>query len=144
MRCSLGKSGPRVLLLAAVGALILGGSLFLMRTPKSTAPPLVPARELYATNCAECHGPTGKGDGPRAEVIRSLMPDLSDATAMGKVDDAFLFEMIKKGSSQFGRSNAMPAWGMQLTDDEIRALVAHIRTLASPGQPARPRAKGTP
>ena len=144
MRCSLGRSGLRVLLLAAIGALILGGSLFLMRAPKSTPPPLVPARELYDTHCATCHGPGGKGDGPRAEVIRSLMPDLSDAAAMGKVDDAFLFEMIRKGSSQFGRSNAMPAWGMQLTDDEIRALVAHIRTLASRGQPARPRGKGTP
>jgi mono/diheme cytochrome c family protein len=144
MQCSLGRSGVKVLLLATVGALILGGSLFLMRAPKSTAPPLVPARELYATNCAECHGPTGKGDGPRAEVIRSLMPDLSDAAAMGKVDDPFLFEMIKKGSSQFGRSNAMPAWGMQLTDDEIRALVAYLRTLASPAQPARPTGKGTP
>jgi mono/diheme cytochrome c family protein len=72
------------------------------------------------------------------------MPDLSDAAAMGKVDDAFLFEMIKKGSSQFGRSNAMPAWGMQLTDDEIRALVAYIRTLAAPAQPPRATGKGTP
>jgi mono/diheme cytochrome c family protein len=144
MRYSLGRSGLKVLLLAAVGALILGGSLLLMRAPKSSAPTSVPARELYATNCAVCHGPTGKGDGPRAEVIRSLMPDLSDAKAMGKVDDAFLYEMIKKGSSQFGRSNAMPAWGMQLSDDEIRALVAYVRTLASPGQPARPTEKGTP
>lgn len=144
MRCSLGRSGLRVLLLAAVGALILGGSLLLMRAPQPPAPSQVPARELYATHCAACHGPGGKGDGPRAEVIRSLMPDLSDAAAMGKVDDAFLFEMIKKGSSQFGRSNAMPAWGMQLTDDEIRALVAYLRTLASPAQPARPAEKGTP
>jgi mono/diheme cytochrome c family protein len=143
MQRSLGRSGLRVLLLAAVGALILGGSLFLMRSPKPTAPPPVPARELYATHCAACHGAGGKGDGPRAEVIRPLMPDLSDAVAMGKVDDAFLFEMIKKGSSQFGRSNAMPAWGMQLTDDEIRALVAYIRTLGSPAQPARATGKGT-
>ncbi len=144
MQYSLGRSGLRALLLAAVGALILGGSLFLMRTPKSTAPPPVPARELYATHCAACHGPGGKGDGPRAEVIRSLMPDLSDPAAMGKVDDTFLFEMIRKGSSQFGRSNAMPAWGMQLSDDEIRALVAYIRTLSSPAQPARATGKGTP
>ena len=133
-----------MLLLAAVGALILGGSLFLMRAPKSPTSPPAPARELYTTHCAACHGSGGKGDGPRAEVIRPLMPDLSDPAAMGKVDDAFLFEMIKKGSSQFGRSNAMPAWGMQLTDDDIRRLVAHIRTLASPAQPAPPAGKGTP
>lgn len=58
------------------------------------------------------------------------MPDFTDATTMGRVNDRFLFEIIKKGSSQFGRSNAMPSWGMQLSDDEIQALVAHIRSLA--------------
>jgi mono/diheme cytochrome c family protein len=144
MRCSPGRSVLKVLLPAAVGALVLGGSLLLMRAPQPTAPPPVSARELYATHCAPCHGPKGKGDGPRAEVIRSLMPDFSNAAAMGKVDDAFLFEMIKKGSSQFGRSNAMPAWGMQLTDEEIRALVAYIRTLAAPARPARAPGKETP
>ena len=144
MRFSLGMSGPRLLLLVAVGALILGGSLLLMRFPEPTAPAQAPARELYAKHCAVCHGPAGKGDGAGAEVVRSLMPDLSSTAAMGRATDAYLFEMIKKGSSQFGRSNAMPAWGMQLTDDEIRALVAYLRTLASPAPPGPPPGKATP
>jgi mono/diheme cytochrome c family protein len=144
MRFSLGTSGLRVLLLAALGALILGGSLLLMQSPERTAPAPAPARELYARHCAVCHGPTGKGDGAGAEVIRSLMPDLSSAAAMAKATDAYLFDMIKKGSSQFGRSNAMPAWGMQLTDDEIRALVVYLRTLPPPAPPGPPAGKVTP
>ena len=144
MRFSLGMSGLRVLLLAAVGVAVLWGSLRLMRTQEPPIPAQVPARELYARHCAGCHGPAGKGDGAGAEVIRSLMPDLSNATAMGKATDTYLFEMIKKGSSQFGRSNAMPAWGMQLTDDEIRGLVAYIRTLASPAVPGPSPGKATP
>jgi mono/diheme cytochrome c family protein len=66
------------------------------------------------------------------------MPDFTNPTAMRVVNDRFLFEIIKKGSSQFGRSNAMPSWGMQLSDEEIRALVAYIRALATetPGRPA--------
>jgi len=49
---------------------------------------------------------------------------------MRQVNDRFLFDIIKKGGSQFGRSNAMPAWGMKLSDEEIHGLVAYIRSLA--------------
>jgi cytochrome c oxidase cbb3-type subunit III len=63
------------------------------------------------------------------------MPDFTDVAAMRRVTDRFLFEIIKKGSSQFGRSNAMPSWGMQLSDEQIHALVAYIRSLA-PGPSA--------
>jgi mono/diheme cytochrome c family protein len=71
------------------------------------------------------------------------MRDFSNPSAMREVHDRFLFEIVKKGSSQFGRSNAMPSWGMKLSDEEIRAVVAHIRSLASaPG--AAERGKETP
>ena len=88
-------------------------------------------RILYETHCAICHGVAGKGDGAGAKVIRQSMRDFSNPVAMRGAEDRFLFEIIKKGSSQFGRSNAMPSWGMKLSDEEIRAVVAHIRTLAS-------------
>jgi mono/diheme cytochrome c family protein len=65
------------------------------------------------------------------------MPDFTDPTGMRRASDRFLFDIIKKGSSQFGRSNAMPSWGMKLSDEEIQALVAYIRSLA-------PRASGGP
>jgi mono/diheme cytochrome c family protein len=89
------------------------------------------ARLIYETHCAICHGPTGKGNGPGAKVTRQTIRDFSSPAAMREVDDRFLFEIIKKGSSQFGRSNAMPSWGMKLTDEEIRAVVAFLRSLAS-------------
>ena len=90
-----------------------------------------------------CHGSTGKGDGPGARVVRQPMRDFSDPAAMQAVSDRFLFEMTKKGSSQFGRSNAMPAWGMKLSDKEIHDVVAYIRSLAQPHPPA-PGRKDTP
>jgi mono/diheme cytochrome c family protein len=66
------------------------------------------------------------------------MRDFSDPDAMRAVNDRFLVEITKKGGSQFGRSNAMPAWSMKLSDEEIRAIVAYIRSLApkSPRVPA--------
>ncbi len=101
-------------------------------------------RAIFKAHCAICHGPMGRGDGPGATVIRQKMLDFSDAAAMRGVNDRFLFDIIKKGSSQFGRSNAMPAWGMKLTDEEIRAVVAYIRALASQKPPASSGRKDTP
>jgi hypothetical protein len=34
-------------------------------------------RDLFATNCAICHGPTGKGDGPAAPSLQTQAPDLT-------------------------------------------------------------------
>jgi mono/diheme cytochrome c family protein len=117
----------------AVGALLLGRVLFWRETPSPSpaATTASPGRVLYETHCAVCHGRTGKGDGPGALVHRQPMRDFSDSAAMREVNDAFLFEIIKKGSSQFGRSNAMPSWGMKLSDEEIRVVVGYIRSLAS-------------
>ena len=86
---------------------------------------------LFRAHCAVCHGATGRGDGPGGRVIRQPMRDFSSATAMRSLDDHTLAAIIAKGGSQFGRSNAMPAWGMKLSEAQIRALVAHIRSLAS-------------
>jgi len=100
-------------------------------------------RALYEAHCAVCHGAAGKGDGPGARVVRQPMRDFSDPAAMQPVTDRFLFEIIKKGSSQFGRSNAMPAWGMKLSDADIHDVVAYIRSLAR-GKPPAPGRKDTP
>jgi mono/diheme cytochrome c family protein len=137
-------------ILLIVLAVVIPAAVLVWRTvftrdeaPRPAAAPQS-ARLIYETHCAICHGATGKGDGPGAKVTRQTIRDFSSAAAMREVNDRFLFEIIKKGSSQFGRSNAMPSWGMKLSDDEIRAVVAYIRTLASDGPAASGQRKETP
>jgi mono/diheme cytochrome c family protein len=121
-----------VWLLAAGGVAAILAWEFL--TPSKVEHPVVggapDGRALFAAHCAVCHGDTGKGDGPGAKVVRQPMTDFTNPAAMANRDDRFLAEIIQKGGSQFGRSNAMPAWGMKFSDEEIRALVRHIRSLA--------------
>lgn len=138
----LGWRGSAAFVLAGIGATGLLLWAVLGRRGDSVPAVIGPpdGRALYQHHCAECHGPSGKGDGPGASVVRQPMQDFTDATAMGKAGDRFLTEIIKKGSSQFGRSNAMPAWGMKLSDEEIQAIVAYIRALARP-KPAGPPEK---
>ena len=132
-----------LVVMGAAGIVLLGRWL----SPGAGTPAGAPAqdgRAIFEAHCAVCHGPTGKGDGAGARVSRQKMTDFSDAAAMRAVSDRFLFDIIQKGSSQFGRSNAMPAWGMKLSDEEIRAVVAHIRSLASEQPPAPSGRKDTP
>ncbi len=129
-----------IFLLVLIGIVVAGtllwGIPFRHGAGTSATTEVPQGRALYDAHCAVCHGPTGKGDGPGASVVRQPMRDFSDAVAMREVNDRFLSDMIKKGSSQFGRSNAMPAWGMKLSDEEIRAVVVYIRSLASRNPPA--------
>jgi mono/diheme cytochrome c family protein len=90
-----------------------------------------PARgaELHLADCADCHGATG-----RVDVIVMHMDeppkDQSDAEYMSTLTDAFLYLAICRGGAAVGRSILMPAWGDYYSDQDIKDLVAHIRTFS--------------
>ncbi len=77
-------------------------------------------------------------------MIRQRIRDVGDPAAMREVDDRFLAAIIREGGSQFGRSNAMPAWSMRLSDEQIRTVVAYMRALSAGGASGPPGRKETP
>ncbi|MAF84119.1 MAG: cytochrome c [Gammaproteobacteria bacterium] len=86
-------------------------------------------QDVHLEHCAECHGYDGK-----AEVIVMHMDepphDQTDVEYMKKLNDQFLYLAICKGGEAIGKSLVMPGWGDLLTDQEIRDLVAWIRTFS--------------
>ena len=82
-------------------------------------------KEVWEKNCAKCHGPDGKGDtkmGKKAEV-----KDLTDPKVQAELKDDKAFKAIKDGIKDAdGKIKMKPAEG--LSDDEIKALVAYVRT----------------
>ncbi len=139
------RVSSRIILASTLLVLASAGGLYItLRPAREAVAPAAgrsDARALYQMHCAVCHGGSGKGDGPGAAIARQRMPDFTNAAAMQQVSDTFLAEIIEKGGSQFGRSNAMPAWSMKLSGAEIEALVRYIRSLANPvtsGPSARP------
>ena len=84
---------------------------------------------LHARHCAECHGADGK-----AEVIVMHMDvppkDQSDAIYMKTLPDAYLYLAICRGGEGVGKNFIMPAWGDLLSDQDIKDLVAQIRTFS--------------
>ncbi len=84
---------------------------------------------LYVRWCAVCHGESGRGDGPNARDLPVAPARHADAAAMSTRPDDSLYDVIAAGGLAWGRSARMPAFGATLSDVEIRALVAHIRSL---------------
>lgn len=94
--------------------------------------------EIYAAQCAACHGETGKGDGPQAAGMS--VPDVTDQERMSVTSAADLFEVISNGSGA-----QMPAFGDKLSEDERWALTAFLRSLtfAAAGEQASAAASPT-
>ena len=84
---------------------------------------------LFAEICSICHGAGGKGDGPSAAGLYPKPADFTDCKLMAGERDTTLFTIIKRGGAGVGRSTVMPSWGEALSDEQIRELVAYIRSL---------------
>jgi mono/diheme cytochrome c family protein len=56
--------------------------------------------------------------------------DQSDAAYMKTLPDAYLYLAICKGGQAVGRDHVMPGWGGILSDQDIRDLVAWVRTFS--------------
>ena len=86
--------------------------------------------DLYQRNCADCHGITGEGNGPRAYFIFPKPRDFRHPEAQAKYSRAHLFEVISKGTL----GTEMPAWDKVLTDAEIGHLSEYVyKTFIEPG-----------
>jgi cbb3-type cytochrome c oxidase subunit III len=81
--------------------------------------------------CIDCHGPNGLGGVPNPQSPDKTIPPLSGADFRAEFDtDAKIAAVIRSGSV-IGRAPivSMPHWGGILTDAQIRALIAYIKTL---------------
>jgi mono/diheme cytochrome c family protein len=92
---------------AAAGA--SGADAVLAIPPAGT--PANQGYKLFMMNCAHCHGDDARGDEG---------PDLHGVTK----SDARIASMIKNGVK-----GEMPKFGAKLTDADVRALIAFVRTL---------------
>lgn len=79
-------------------------------------------KDIYLANCAGCHGPQGRGDGPMASNLPTPPKDLT--IAKGK-SDAELKSTIKEGIMAMG----MPAFEGALSDEEVQYVTEFLRIL---------------
>jgi mono/diheme cytochrome c family protein len=81
---------------------------------------------LFKRDCAGCHGADGRGG------AQTFMPHIENLTKKGYIDqvpDDYLYGVIAEGGVSVGKSSYMPAWGKTLSEQDIRDIIAHIRSL---------------
>ena len=80
----------------------------------------------WANNCMQCHGPDGSANTSMGKALNAK--DLTNAQIQSSFTDAEAAAAIKDGVTKDGMTK-MIAFGGKLSDDEIKALVAYVRTL---------------
>lgn len=89
---------------------------------------------VYRTNCAACHGPSGEGQpnwqqrGPNG-VLPAPPHDSTGHTWHHA--DGLLYRIIRDGGAQFAgptTPSGMPAFGELLSDEETRAVIVHLKS----------------
>jgi len=96
--------------------------------------PIPPNREsiaagqaIYRTQCLQCHGPTGRGDGPVGLTLIPPPADLYQHTQPGVHPDGRLYNWITNGVAP---DSQMPAFKDILSDEDRWNVVNYIRTFA--------------
>jgi mono/diheme cytochrome c family protein len=77
--------------------------------------------QVFSKNCTPCHGTDGKGK-PSVHT-----PDFTDPKVQASLTDAQIVSTIRNGK----KGTAMPAWAGKLSDDDINAVAAYVRSLGS-------------
>ncbi|HLB46872.1 MAG TPA: c-type cytochrome [Anaerolineales bacterium] len=82
--------------------------------------------QLFADNCAGCHGLFGEG-GPNPSRADDTIAPISSAEYLKTRDDITLRSVIAQGQPNFGMSPFGSAYGGPLSDDQMDAIVAFMR-----------------
>lgn len=85
--------------------------------------------KLYQAYCVQCHGLSGHGDGVNLPALSVQPRNHHDTAEMMARSDEELFKAVKQGGKSINKSNLMPAWGGNLDDNDIHALVSYMRDL---------------
>lgn len=81
---------------------------------------------VFRTYCALCHGYKADGNGRAARNYTPRPANLTLSTAT----DEYRALIIRKGGAAVGRSQFMPPWGNELTEEQISDVVYYLNAIA--------------
>ena len=87
--------------------------------------------EVYAANCATCHGPAGwpDPDSPLVHGLGVVPADFSDTLFNSREGESEWKLVATHGGAALGFSDRMPAFGEALSEADIDAVLSYIKTL---------------
>ncbi len=97
---------------------------------------------LYKEYCAQCHGFTGKGDGPAASALEPK-PAIHANMPFDKLPMEYLYTVINHGGVAVGKSPNMPYWGLTIGQQGVADVIAYLKVTFK-GVPEIPATAGGP
>jgi mono/diheme cytochrome c family protein len=88
-------------------------------------------RQLYEAACAACHGADGRGQPLAARGFPIEPPDFTDCSLTTPEADLDWYSVIHQGGPVRAFDRMMPAFGDELSDQEISSVIAHVRTFCT-------------
>ncbi|MEW6777018.1 MAG: cytochrome c, partial [Bdellovibrionota bacterium] len=89
---------------------------------------------VYQSQCADCHGATGRGDDSALAKVSGAPQDFSDPEYWAKIDrdDEMdrLEQAILDGKWKTGGPRRMPPFRGQLSDEEVKLMIGYLRGMA--------------
>ena len=107
--------------LPLIALLVCGGTGLVLAQPSDG---LQRGQTLYREHCMDCHGTTGKGDGPKAPFLSPRPGNLISAATSAKTDKELL-RTIAQGTPR----TSMPGWKDTLPNADQLAVLEYIRSL---------------
>jgi mono/diheme cytochrome c family protein len=112
-------------LFLAVGCIVVTLTLSLRADAQTAKGNARKGLAVYEHNCLRCHGPALDGRGPDAPKLIRPPANFHDRRSR-KRGDAEMEIVIKQGQT----FTDMHSWDDRLTDQQIRDVIAYIRTYA--------------
>ncbi|HJP86319.1 MAG TPA: cytochrome c/FTR1 family iron permease [Gemmatimonadaceae bacterium] len=81
--------------------------------------------QLFAANCASCHGMTGAGDGPAAHTLSTAPPPIGVRSQSPELTPTLAYNVISVGV----RGTSMPAFASTLTPQQRWNVINYIYSL---------------
>jgi mono/diheme cytochrome c family protein len=80
---------------------------------------------VFGKYCSKCHGVNADGDGKDAGKYRPPPTNFVVARAVRP----YMEDITKKGGKAMGRSEDMPSWGGDLTEQQIQDVVNYLMSV---------------
>jgi mono/diheme cytochrome c family protein len=81
---------------------------------------------VYKEYCSQCHGATGKGDGPAASGLEPK-PAIHANIPFDKLPIEYLYNVINHGGPAVGKSPNMPYWNLTIGQQGVADVIAYVK-----------------
>ena len=92
---------------------------------KPTPASIAAGKKTFESQCAACHGASGKGDGKMVAELKTKPADLTDDQWKHGSTDGEIFTVIRDGA----KDTEMKGFASKLTANQIWNVVNYVRTL---------------